>query len=394
MRLIELCLLSLLSPQEPVAPSAHSSAQSTRAQRPHLHAAIAASQHRDAVPAIAWLCEDYLPGLSSWPPGLDPLGPLSLTLSQAGIQVSATEVTLPQATVAVGVVALTNDPTAPALLWRCGLDGEEEWLVQSGFSPPTSWTDAIAMIGADELNTPRSLAIAIATGHLYGSLLEGDPRAPLLRICPSLCGDVSWLAQRCDEGITVRGQSGGGMMLPLTLLLAAVADGSAEPTSLQLRAFAARDGDQAEACRQLGRDDRGADTESLRALLAGDDVLRMTAIHALTRRRAAAELPHIINAAAPDMPWATLAARDAVLELWRLATTRDQGLARQSLRRQRCAELRTIDVNELAAANASERGPARPDDRRSPAFAVLFCAGLSLLGLWRRARISLKLKAS
>ena len=32
MRLIELCLLSLLSPQEPVAPSAHSSAQSTRAQ--------------------------------------------------------------------------------------------------------------------------------------------------------------------------------------------------------------------------------------------------------------------------------------------------------------------------------------------------------------------------
>ena len=43
------------------------------AQGARLRAVIAASPHRDAVPGVAWLCEDYLPSLSSWPRGLDPL---------------------------------------------------------------------------------------------------------------------------------------------------------------------------------------------------------------------------------------------------------------------------------------------------------------------------------
>ena len=61
------------------------------AQAPLLHAAIASSEHRGGVPAVAWLCEEYLPSLPSWPKDLDPQEPFALTVSSEGWSAAATD---------------------------------------------------------------------------------------------------------------------------------------------------------------------------------------------------------------------------------------------------------------------------------------------------------------
>ena len=96
------------------------------AQEARVRAVFAASEHRDAVPGIAWLCEDYLPGLPSWPAELDPLGAFSVTVTRHGVRAAAADVAPPSGAVAIGAVATSEDPNAPALLWRCGRDGREE----------------------------------------------------------------------------------------------------------------------------------------------------------------------------------------------------------------------------------------------------------------------------
>jgi len=208
------------------------------AQGPRLHAAIAASEHRGAAPALAWLCEDYLPTLSTWPDGLDPHGTLSLTLSADGITIGPTEVDVPEGAVAIGTASFSEQHGGPSLMWRCERNGQEHWTIQPGFDLPRSWHRLLVAIEADVLDMPRSLAVPVLAGHLSGSMLEGDPRATLLRICPAMCGDVTWMTWQDGDSLRVSGQSAGGLMLPLALLMMAVADGDAEPSALQLRAFA------------------------------------------------------------------------------------------------------------------------------------------------------------
>lgn len=362
------------------------------AQAPLLHAAIAASEHRGGVPAVAWLCEEYLPGLPSWPEDLDPRESFTLSVSTEGWSASATEVPLPEDAVAVGYAASSDAPDSPTVLWRCGRDGDSEWTVPADFQPPRAWTDLLRSLEADVLDTPRSLALPVLAGHLSGGLLEGDPRAPLLRICPALCGDVTWMAREFDGKVEVRGRSSGGLMLPLVLLLAATAEAHAETQPLQLRSFAARDGDRAEATRQLARDDRRLDQQTLRSLLFGDDELRLTAARALVRRGAADSLPQIIDAAAPDMPWATLAARDAVHHLWPTADEATRRRCVQALERSRCPQLRALDLAALDAPPAPDAPVAPEEAPRVRAFAILVCTGIGLLGLWSRARARARLQ--
>jgi hypothetical protein len=367
----------------------------TVAQGPRLHAAIAASEHRGGTPAVAWLCEDFLPTLPSWPDGLDPHGPLALTFSAAGVTVGATEVEVPAGAVAIGTASFTAENGGPSLLWRCERDGREQWTVQPGFELPSRWHALLQALEADVLETPRSLAVPVLAGHLGGCMLEGDPRATLLRICPMMCGDATWLAWRDQGAVLVRGRSEGGLMLPLALLMMAVADGDAEPTALQLRAFAARDPDQHEAARQLGRADRELDVDTLRSLLLADDDVRLTAIDALIRRHAAGELPRIVDAAAPDLPWTTIAARDAVHELWPLAAADVRQRTRQALQRSRCTTLRAIDVDALDRPNAGEHAePNPPHDPRGRALVILMCTAIGVLGLWSRERIRLQTRAN
>lgn len=357
------------------------------AQAPRLHAVFAASEHRGGVPAIAWLCEELLPSLPSWPAALDPAATFALTVSEEGVALHPTAVAVPEGEAALGAVTLSDDLDQPALLWCCGRDGDEEWRVPAGFEAQPAWRTALAALGADVIDTPRTIAAPVLAGHLSGGLLEGDPRATLLRVGPALCGDVTWTATRADGAIRVRGRSGGGLMLPLALLLSAGADGSAAPTALQLRAFAARDGDRGEAARQLGREDRELDVDTLRALLHGGDELRLAAIRSLTQQGATDALPQILDAAVPGMPWSVVAARDALDALWPSLDGDQRAAARAALRRNRCPQLRGVDLRALDAPRsvAVERLP--DDSGRARVFVVLVCSGVGLLGLWRRERL-------
>lgn len=357
------------------------------AQTPTLHAAVAASEHRGGAPAIAWLCEEFLPTLPAWPEGLDPADAFALTVSPNGVDVRATEVAVPGGLVALGTVTLAESSQEPALVWSCGHDGGERWRIPASFAAPAAWGEALAAIGADAVSTPRTVAAPVLAGHLSGGLLEGDPRAALLRIGPALCGDVTWLATRQGDETIVDGRSGGGLMLPLALFLIAVADGAASPSALQLRAFAARDGDRGEAARQLGRSDRALDVETLRALLHGQDELRLTAIRSLTQRGALDALPQIVDAATPDMPWSTLAARDALRALWPHADAAQRRETQAALQRNRCPELRGVLLDAGAAPGRRAVDRTATGSARGRAFAALFCTGIGLLGLWRRERL-------
>ena len=369
-------------------------AAGAHAQRPRLHAAIASSEHRGALPALAWLCEEYLPSLEAWPEGLDPSDPLAVTLSHEGLTITETEVELPDGAAAVGIASFEASTNKPAILWRCDRRGDEQWTVQQGFLLPRGWRSLLNAIEADVFDLPRTLATPVLAGHLSGSMLEGDPRAELLRIGPALCGAVTWMSWRDGDVVRVRGRSEGGLMLPLTLLVMAVADGDAEPTALQLRAFASRDADKEEAARQIGRADRDLDVETLRALLLGGDHLRLTAIDALIRRGAWRELPRIVESADPELTWTSLAARDAVLELWPSASDEVRQETRKALRESRCSTLRAIAPAGPGAPLPAPQAPRTPRDGRGPALLMLLCTGLGVLCLWRLERLRLAARAS
>lgn len=398
---------SLLAPtalcQVPATPPA--------AVGPQLHAAIASSAHRTQAPAIAWLCDEYLPSLPQWPAGLDPNTSFSLSLSAAGLQIRATEVAVPAGAVAIGSCSFSASDQAP-LLFRCDENGRERWFVPSDLRLPTRWQQFLHAIEADLVDTSRTLAVAVIIGHLAGALVDEDPRAELLRLGPSLCGDATWLAWHQGDYLHVCGRSDGGLMLPLTLLALAIADGGGELSSLSLRAYAARDADQDEAARQLGRTDRDLDARTLRALLHGNDGVRLTAIEALVRHGASQELPAIVRAASEQTPWATIAARDAVLRLWPVASAEERHATRSALQQSACAVLRELDVATIPTtsptANRNQPSPnvAGPmlqsdaDDSssaassRARALLLMLCTSIGLLGMWRRERTLLLASAN
>lgn len=395
-----LALASLLAPTVP----SQAPAPSTPLVGAQLHAAIAESAHRSEVPAIVWLCEDFLPSLPQWPKGLDPAGAFSLSLSAAGLKIRATKIEVPEGAVAFGSCSLSEDGSGPQLMWRCDENGRERWFAPANFTVPDRWQRLLHALEADFLDTPRTLAVPIVIGHLAGGLLDTDPRSSLLRLGPSLCGDATWMAWHQDDSLQVCGRSNGGLMLPLTLLILSIVDGGGELSALSLRAFAARDADQAEAARQLGRTDRDLDTRTLRALLHADDSVRLAAIEALVRHGASHELPAIVHAASDDNPWATIAARDAVLRLWPVASTAERTATSSALQASNCAMLRDLDVAAIATKSTSMESPRslafdaptelEAGQNRARALVMLFLSAVGLLGLWCRERVLLNVPGS
>lgn len=370
-----------------------SDAAAPTAGAPRVDVAIAGGASRGTVPAWAWLCEQFLPALPAWPPGLDPTGPIAVTLTSAGLRIAPTAVQLPADVVAAGSASFG---AGPPLCWRCNLRGNEDWYVPDGFVLPDTWRTLLRAVAADALDVPHTVAVPVLAGHLAGALLDGDRRATALRLGAAQCGELTWLAWANGRELRVRGRSDGGVMLPAVLLALATIDGSGTPRALGLRAFGARDGDRGEAARQLGRDDRPADLATLRCLLQADDALRLTAIDALVRQRAADELPRIVAAAAAEMPWATLAAGDALRALWADASPAVREATRAALQRSDSVALRGIDVDALPAPGARRGGPpAAPNAAEAaPHVRVLVALGLlaiGVAGLWARERARLRL---
>jgi hypothetical protein len=297
--------------------------------------------------------------------------------------VSPTTIALPDGIVAAGSCSFGG---GPELIWHQDLRGNEDWYVPHDFDLPRTWRSLLHAVEADVLDTPRTVALPVLVGHLAGGLLDGDPRAELLRLGASWCGDTTWLAWRTDRHVRVRGRSDGGLMLPAVLLAIAAADGAGNPTSLALRAFAGRDADRTEATRQLGRDDRALQQETLHALLQAEDSVRLTAIDALVRHGAAEQLPDIVAAAGPERPLATLAAADAVRSLWPGASPQTRQETRAALHRSNSVRLRSIDVERLPVAPHPDARPWSAEDTRPRALFWLSCVAAGLVGLWLRER--------
>lgn len=373
--------------QQPAAPSG-----------PVLHAAIAASEHRREVPAIAWLCEEFLPGLPQWPAGLDPQQPFAISLSVRGIEIRATEVKVPTGTVALGTCSVSDARSeAATITWHCDVTGRERWSVPNELTLPHTWHNVLRAIEADLVGTARTLSVPVVAGHLAGGMADGDPGAAVLRICPTLCGDATWMASIRDGHLEVCGKSGGGLMLPAAIFAMVVIDGGGNLSSLSMRAFASRDADQTEAARQLGRSDRTVDVATLRSLLRGEDPVRLTAIESLVRHGQSQELVHIIAAAHEDKPWATIAARDAVVRLWPATSSEDREAVRTALRASDSAVLQELATSGLLARSPRHDGLPlatnppliEPISDKARLLMVLFVVSIGLFGLWLRERAAL-----
>ncbi|MFN9276924.1 MAG: hypothetical protein ACK6D2_14480 [Planctomycetota bacterium] len=347
--------------------------------------AIAPAPQRTAAPAVAWLCETWLPRHPSWPKGRDGRDGLRLAVTTDGLTVRPLGAPLDASTVALGACTSGGSTARFAL----GVDGAEDWFVPTDFAPPTPWRDLLTQLDGIAVDRPRTLDTVVVVGHLAGGLADADPRSELLQLGGSLCGDVTWLAWRTPEWLRVRGRSGGGLAMPAGLMLLAAASGHATD-GLALRAFASRDADRAEAARQMLRRDDDTVRAPLRAALRADDTTRLAAIDTLVRRRSTADLAAIIAAADDDAPWATLAATVAVRALWPHATPGERERARAPLARSPSPLLRAIDPATLAA---ERRGAAAGADPVAPpaARALIWLSRCAMLrtGLWARARAKL-----
>ena len=347
------------------------------------HGTIASS----GPPALAWLCSTWLPAQSEWPADLKPGSAFVLTIDNGVVRIAGSDVSLPSNTIAVATVEL---PAGGELVGSCAADGSEDWFVPAAAALPPPWLELLSRLEADVLDRPRTIDAAVLIGHLLGALPEGDPKGDLMQLGASLCGPVTWLAWRGETHLRVRGRSDGGLLLPALLAVSAAAKRPLDLGPLPLRAFVARDGDRAEAARRLVRSDGDATTTTLRALLHGDDELRVAAIDTLVRLRAARELPRIVAAAGPSMPWTTLAAACAVHDLWPDADAAVQQRTRAALARSASPALRRIDPQKL-----SRMSPTAAADLDSGLAALsrsllaLMLSGIAIYGFWLRERLRL-----
>jgi hypothetical protein len=349
-----------------------------------LDVAIAPAAQRSDTPALAWLCDAWLPQHPAWPRGLDPSAGVRVAWTDAGVTIAPLATAMPPATAALGVCVGDGGGAA---WFACGADGAEDWYVPNDFALPTPWRRLLARLDALALDRPRTLDIGVVVGHLAGALADADRRAELLQLGASQCGEATWLAWRTPEWLRVRGRSGGGLCVPAVLMALAANDGP-RVDGLALRAFAARDADRAEAARQMLRRQQDAGVRpTLRAALFADDETRLAAIDTLVRRGATADLAAIVAAAADGSPWATLAAADALRSLWPHARPADRQRAREALARSDNATLRALDLD------AALPGPTDVDVAPAPgplrAMAALALLGLALVACWARERARL-----
>lgn len=333
--------------------------------------------------AFARLGESWLRARPEWPEDLRPDDAFTVTLQRGSLRIARSALTLPPTAVAVASLQFGDGPAA---LGSCSQDGTEDWFLPAAFVLPAPWPQRLHELQADLLEQPRSLDAAVLAGHLAGPVVDGDPRAALVHL-GTLCGEVTFTAWRADSHLRVRGRSDGGLLLPV-LVLASLH--TAAPSTLSLRAFAARDGDRAEAARQLLRSDDGPATRTLRGLLHADDELRLAAIDTLVRLGAADELPHIVQAAAPAMPLATTAAADAVRALWLAASPAVRQRTRAALAQSRAPDLRRIDPEQLPRRVADRGGEPTVDPGfRARALLALLLSGVAIYGCWLRERARL-----
>ena len=347
-----------------------------------LDVAIAAAPHRTRLPALVWLCERGLPAVLDRPTPVDPRGPLRVTIAGGTVSVAALAQPLADGVVVQGACSSGEGPRA---LFTCSVDGIEDWFVPAGFVVPAPWSELLGELRALQPDVPRTVATAVLVGHLAGGLADGDPRAELLRLGASLCGDVTWLGWTAKGSTRVRGRSDGGLLLPAALVALAQQGGRA-CDGHGLRAYAARDAARTEAARQLVRGDDGA-LAPLRAMLHADDATRLAAIDALVRRGAAEELPAIVAAAAPDAPWATLGATEALALLWPAASPLARQRARAAIAASASMPMRALDPATWERPLAEAMPPAPGRVRTLAALALL---ALGVLGAWQRARARLR----
>jgi hypothetical protein len=357
---------------------------------PRLHVAFGARPARLTVPAIEWLCHDHLPKRPEWPTSLAADEAFALTLSPRGIVVSATPVTLPADVVAAGSCSIG---AGRPMVFRCGTDGTEDWYVPLDFALPDAWRTMLRALQADLLDEPRLLDATVVVGHLAGAMVDGDPRGELLRLGSSLCGQVAWTTWTTPTHVRVRGKSDGGLSLPAVFLALAAGAHPAPETALALRAFAGRDGDRAEAARQLARTPGERATATLRALLHADDTTALAAIDTLVRSGCTDELPRIVAAAKPQSPWASLAAADALRELWVFADPVVRARTRKAVAGSQSMAVRQVDLDRLPTRVATPSTAAAPDDGagRLRALLLLGIFAVGLHGLWARERARLRL---
>jgi hypothetical protein len=351
------------------------------AQAFELRVAVAAAPARSAAPA--WLCGEHLPKRPEWPAGMSAAAPFTLSITASGLQVGPARTELPDGALFAGSCKI-NEAT---IFVRCAHDGTEDWFVPPIVELPATWQRLLATLPQPMLDRPHTIATPILIGHLAGALADGDPRAELLRLGSSYCGELTWTAWHSGDRLRVRGRSDGGLLLPAVLATLANADEVALPP-LTLQAFAARAGDRDEAARRLLQADEFADG-TLQALLFADDSTALAAIDALVRRHCHAALPAIVAAAGPDMPWATRAAADAVRALWPDADAATRQRTRAALARSDSVLLRAIDLDRATARSPlpTNAAPAATEfQRRLPALAWLGCIAIGLWGLHARER--------
>ncbi|MBX3462140.1 MAG: hypothetical protein KF830_03140 [Planctomycetes bacterium] len=355
---------------------------------PTVRVAFASAAHRAAVPAFAWLC-DHVVQQPGWPAGRDRTRPFAATFDPQGVTLLGDGVDLPRGVVAAGTCSLPG----LELLWACAADGTEDWFVPRDARLPEAWHALLHGLQLDVVDEPRSLDATVVIGHLAGGLCEGDPRAERLRLGAAACGEVTWTAWATPTHWRVRGRSGGGLLLPAALLWLAREGASADPAPLPLRAFAARDGDRAEAARQSVRVPGSATEQTLVALLHADDQVAFAAVDALRRLGAAHALPQIVAVARPDVPWTELAAAEALQALWPAADPATRQATRAAVWRCGSAAVRAVDLEALDGAAVSPRPAERAAEAASLRLRILVWLALlavGLYGLWSRARLRLR----
>lgn len=346
--------------------------------------AVAAAPQRSNLPALVWLGEQWLPARPFWPRGMDPRAPFQLRWTNDGVVITRLQQELAPETAVTG--SLTLGEAVPMVI-HCASSGIEDWYVPRAIRWPSSWLQRLAELDALVLDVPRTLATAVVVAHVAGAMAPDDPLTQLLGAAGAACDETTWIAWGERETIRIRGRSEGGLLLPAALLALATRN-SPEMRGYLVRAFGGRDGDRAEATRQLAHSDQPDATDTLRALLHADDRTRLVAIDTLVRREAAGELPAIVAAGTPQSPWATLAAREALERMWCLATPEIRQRTRAALAKSTSAELRGIDLERLATNAGARTPPVAVAPRPVRAMAWLGCCaiGLCIWLLRERAR--------
>jgi hypothetical protein len=349
------------------------------AQGASVHAAFAADPRAEGPPGLVWLRQELLARRPEWPAGRQALDAFALHVDGRGLRIGEA-LPLPRGAAAAGELAIDGaSATFATASFATGVDGHDELYLRGAAVPP-ALAPLLAALHVDVDGAPRLVDLTALLGNLTGPVLEGDGVRALLPLLAARCGEATFAVARDGDGLRVRGGSDGGLALPLALLWLAAADQSAPALrgpamALCLRAFGGRDGDRAEAVRQLQR--AGADgLPGLRALLHADEECRLAAIDGLVRMRAVAELPRIVAAAQRGLPLATAMAATAVRELWADAPADVRAAVRSALARSDALDASAIPANAA---------PAAPDPRWR-LLAELGLVAIGLLGLWQRER--------